>query len=420
MATRHKEQASKMVHTEQIKSPSKLESLLSQRGHRVAAPRTGDPQASAKMISLIYGYPDAGSLPASAVAESTKRVMESDGQWALQYGRTQGVPPIVDALIDKLARDQGLKASREEVLVTSGGSQAVQLVLDLLVDTGDTVIVEAPTWMGFLWALKNVGGEAISVPVDDEGMNLDALEQTLVELKELGVTPKFIYAIPNFQNPSGVSMSIDRRRKLIDIANRFGTLILEDDAYHDLRYSGERLPTIYSLDTTGSTLYTATMSKIMGAGMRIGWLVAPAELVGRMAGLKVDGSTNVFGSYVAADWMRDNLTPHIEELKQVYASRRDTMLESLQRHMPEGTTWTRPDGGFFVWVTVPEGIDMTALLPHARERGVDYLAGSTCFPDDTGHNTVRLSFSFATEDQIEEGVRILGDIVRGELLESRA
>jgi 2-aminoadipate transaminase len=414
-----KEQTATMAQVDQVRSASKLESLLSQRGRRVAAPRTGDPQASARMISLIYGYPDAGSLPASALAESTRRVMESDGEWALQYGRTQGVFPFVDALIEKLARDQGLKASRDEVLVTSGGSQAVQLVLDLLVDTGDTVIVEAPTWMGFLWALKNVGGEAVAVPVDDEGMDLEALERTLLELQGKGVTPKFIYVIPNFQNPSGVSMTIERRKKLIEIAHRFGTMILEDDAYHDLRYSGERLPTIYSLDTTQSTMYTATMSKIMGAGMRIGWLIAPAELVGRMAGLKVDGSTNVFGSYIAAEWMRDSLAPHIEELKEVYASRRDAMLDALERHMPEGTRWTRPDGGFFVWVTVPEGVDMTALLPHARERGVDYLAGSTCFADDSGHNTVRLSFSFATEEQIDEGVRILGDIVRGELLESR-
>jgi 2-aminoadipate transaminase len=216
----HKEHASDMVQVDQDRSTSKLESLLSQRGLRVAAPRTGDPQASARMISLIYGYPDAGSLPSSAVAESTQRVMEREGEWALQYGRTQGVMPFVDALIEKLARDQGLTATREEVLVTSGGSQAVQLVLDLLVDAGDTVIVEAPTWMGFLWALKNVGGEALSVPVDDEGMDLDALERTLLDLRNQGVTPKFIYVIPNFQNPSGVSMPVDRRKRLIEIASK--------------------------------------------------------------------------------------------------------------------------------------------------------------------------------------------------------
>ncbi|CAN5549515.1 PLP-dependent aminotransferase family protein [soil metagenome] len=419
LATSHQEQIPDMVQIEQGVSTQSLESLLSQRGKRVAKPRTGDPQASANLISLIYGYPDAESLPAAAVAESTSRVMERDGKWALQYGRSQGVLPMVDALIEKLARDQGLKPTRDEVLITAGGSQAVALALDLFVDSGDTVVVEAPSWMGFLWALRNVGGSAVPVPVDNEGMNLDELETTLGRLRADGVTPKLIYVIPNFQNPSGVSMSIERRKRLIEIANRYGTMIFEDDAYHDLRYSGERLPTIYSLDNSGSTMYTATLSKIMGAGMRIGWLIATPDIIGRMAALKVDGSTNVFGSYVAADWMQDKLAPHIEELKQIYSGRRDAMLESLERHMPEGTTWTKPDGGFFVWVTVPEGIDMTELLPHARERGVEYLAGSTCFAGNTGHNTLRLAFSFATEPQIEEGIRILGEIVGGELLESR-
>ncbi len=407
-----------MVNTQSSRVTQRdFSNLLSERGNNPGVSRTGDPRASASLISLIYGYPDAGSLPAQAVAEATAKVMESQGEWALQYGRTQGVFPIVDALIEKLARDQGITASRDEIMVTSGGSQAVALVLDLFVDRGDTVIVEAPTWMGFIWALRNVGGNAVPVPLDEGGMNLDELESTLEDLRAKGVTPKFIYVIPNFQNPSGVSMPVDRRKRLIELANEYGTVIFEDDAYHDLRYSGERLPTIYSLDVSGSTIYTATLSKIMGAGMRIGWLVAPAELIGKLSVLKVDGATNVFGSFVAAEWMNQHLSDHIEELKGVYASRRNAMLAALEEHMPEGVSWTRPDGGFFVWLTAPEGLDLTALQPHARERGVEYLAGSTCFADDSGRNTIRLSFSFATEDQIREGVRILGEIIEGELRE---
>jgi 2-aminoadipate transaminase len=274
--------------------------------------------------------------------------------------------------------------------------------------------------MGFLWAVRNVGGEAIPVPLDDRGMRLDELERTLDRLASEGAAPKLIYVIPNFQNPSGVSMSVDRRKRLIELANRYDLAILEDDAYHDLRYSGERLPTIYALDDTGSTMYTGTLSKIMGAGMRIGWLVAPAELIGKLSVLKVDGCTNVFGSYVAAEWMKEELDGHIAQLKGIYASRRDAMLAALRAHMPEGVSWTEPDGGFFIWLTVPEALDMTALQPHAKERGVEYLAGSTCYPDDAGRNTVRLSFSFATESQIEEGIRILGEIIRGELLEQSA
>ncbi|MBX3070234.1 MAG: PLP-dependent aminotransferase family protein [Thermomicrobiales bacterium] len=399
-------------------SPSRdYSSLLSLRGNNQGVSRTGDPRASANLISLIYGYPDAGSMPTTAVAEATTRVMETQGEWALQYGRTLGVLPMVDALIEKLARDNDITATRDEVMITAGGSQALALLLDLLVDRGDTIILEEPTWMGFIWMLKNVGGKAVSVPLDEQGMKLDILESKLKSLKAEGITPKFIYVIPNFQNPSGVSMPLDRRQRLIELANEYGTLIVEDDAYHDLRYSGETLPTIYSLDTTGSTFYTATLSKIMGAGMRIGWLVGPADLMAKLSVLKVDGSTNVFGSFVAAEWMRDNLAGHIEELKQVYASRRDAMLDALEANMPEGVSWTKPDGGFFVWVTVPEHLDLTALQPFAKERGVEYLAGSTCYVEG-GKNTLRLSFSFATEDQIREGVRTLADIIAGELKES--
>ncbi len=397
-----------------------LTSLLSLRGNNKGVSRTGDPRASASLISLIYGFPDAASLPRTAVAEATARVMESQGEWALQYGRTQGVLPMVDALVEKLKRDQKISVSRDEVMITSGGSQAVALMLDLFVDRGDTVIIEAPTWMGFIWALRNVGGNAVAIPLDEGGMKLDVLESELKRLKSEGITPKFIYVIPNFQNPSGVSMPVDRRKRLIELANEYGTVIFEDDAYHDLRYSGEPMPTIYSLDETGSTLYTATLSKIMGAGMRIGWLIGPADIIGKLSVLKVDGSTNVFGSFVAAEWMSGNLEAHIEELKGIYASRRDVMLAALEEYMPEGVSWTKPDGGFFVWLTAPEGLDLTALQPHAKERGVEYLAGSTCYADDSGKNTLRLSFSFATEDQIRDGVRILGEIIDGELKESAA
>jgi 2-aminoadipate transaminase len=395
-----------------------FDSLLSQRGRHIAEPRTRDPQASAKLISLIYGYPDADSLPASSVAESTSRVLEKDGRWALQYGATQGVAPLIAGLRAKLSRDNGIDASPEEILITAGGSQAVQLVLDLFVDWGDTVIVEAPTWMGFLWALKNVGGNAVAVPLDEHGMRLDALETTLQDLKRSGVTPKFIYVIPNFQNPSGVSMSVERRKRLIEQANEYETVIFEDDAYHDLRYGGDHLPSIYSLDDTGSTIHTATFSKIMGAGMRLGWLIAPSQIVQKLSVLKIDGSTNVFGAYVAADWIEHNLLDHVDQLKRIYANRRDAMLAALERYMPVGTTWTHPDGGFFVWVEAPESVDLAALAPHARELGLEYLPGATCFADGSGRNTARLSFSFATEEQIEDGVRILGDIIRGEMMEA--
>lgn len=400
-------------------SPRQLDALLSTRGQDLPAPRIGDPRQAAQLISFSFGFPDPASLPASDVAAATARAMAKDGRWALQYGKTTGAPPLVDALLHKLQRDQGIAARPENVLITAGGSQAVQLVLDLLVDPGDTVIAEAPTWMGFLYALKNVHGNVVTVPADDAGTDTNALEHELARLRREGNQPKLIYVIPNFQNPSGISTTVERRRRIVELARDYETLILEDDAYHDLRYAGDRLPPISTLDDSGSTMYLGTFSKIMGAGMRLGWLVAAAEIITKLSVLKIDGCTNVFGSHVAAEWIPDHLDAHIDRLKETYRRRRDVMLAALDRHLPPGTTWTRPDGGFFIWVTFPDGIDTTRMLPMARERGVEYLAGATCYADGRGATQMRLSFSFVSDDQIDEGLRIIGEIAAGELLESR-
>jgi 2-aminoadipate transaminase len=397
-----------------------LYSLFSKRGRNVSPPRVGDPKQSARLYSFIYGFPDSTSLPAQSMIGAAASALARDGEWALQYGPTTGAPPLVSVLIDKLARDQEVIASHENVLITAGGSQACQLILDLFVDWGDTVIVEAPTWMGFIWALKNVGANVESIPLCEDGIDTDTLNLTLERLRTEGRTPKLIYVMPNFQNPSGISMSLDKRKRLISLAQEFGTVILEDDAYHDLRFAGERLPTIYSLDKSGSTIYTATFSKIIGAGIRLGWLVAPKQVIDHLQVLKMDGGTNIFGSYIAAEWIPNNLREHIEQLKQIYKRRKTIMIDALNRHMPDGSTWTDPEGGFFVWLTLPKGIDTASMLAGARERGVEYLPGSTCYVNGEGRNQIRLSFSFASDDQIEPGIRILGEIIKGERLESKS
>ena len=294
-----------MVQAATVASTSPLDDLLSIRGRDLPNPRTGDPRLAADLVSFVFGYPDASSLPASAIAEATVRAMQNDGEWALQYGKDRGVPQLVDALLAKLKKDQGISAKNENVLITAGGSQACQLVLDLLVDPGDTVIVEAPTWMGFLFMVKNLKANVVSVPIDDQGTDVDALEAKLKALKERGIRPKLFYTIPNFQNPSGVSTTLERRQRIAELAKEYGIVVLEDDAYHDLRFKGEPIAPIYTLDDSGLVWYTGTFSKIVGAGMRIGWLVAPAEVIVKMTVLKVDGCTNVFGSHVVARGIRD-------------------------------------------------------------------------------------------------------------------
>ena len=397
----------------------KLESLFSKRAQ--AAPPTPILDSSNDVInriSFVYGFPDGDSLPAAEVAESTNRVMEKDGRWALQYDRNAGNLGLVDVLLKKLKRDQGIEAGPDNLIITAGGSQALALVLDAFVNWGDTIISEMPTWLGAVQAFNNVGAKVVPVPVDDEGIDPESLERELRRLRSEGTTPKLIYVISNFQNPSGISTTLDRRRQLVALAQEFGTLILEDDAYFDLRYSGESIPSIYSLDDSGSTMYMGTLSKTMGAGMRLGWLVAAPEIIHRLATLKVDGGTNVFGSHVAADWLPRRLPEHVGKLREIYQRRRDRMLAALAEHMPEGTTWTRPDGGFFIWVTLPETIDTTRMRAQARERGVDYLPGATCFSDGSGHNHLRLAYSFASEDEIDAGIRVIGEIAKGELMEA--
>ncbi|HEX5499706.1 MAG TPA: PLP-dependent aminotransferase family protein, partial [Thermomicrobiales bacterium] len=326
---------------------------------------------------------------------------------------------LIDELRRKLARDQGIDAARDNILVTAGSSQAIDLLLDAFVDWGDTIVSESPTFLGAVSAFRHAGANVVPTPIDDDGIDIAALESRLERLQADGVTPKFIYVIPNFQNPAGVCLSLERRHALIDLARRYGTVVIEDDAYFDLRYDGEQLPPLYALDDSGHVLYMGTLSKTMGPGMRIGWLVGPPEIVHRLTVLKVDGGTNIFGSHVAADWLPRHLEAHVAGLRDTYRRRRDAMLAALARSMPPGARWSRPEGGFFVWVTFPDAVDVDRMLPQAQERGVDFLPGSRCFSDGGGRHAMRLAFSFADEAQIERGIEILGEITRGEISESR-
>lgn len=408
------------LQTDAPRSPQ-LDSLFSRRARQVSAkPLLQGMDTAGERISFVFGFPDPASLPASEVAEATTRTLAERGQTALQYGDNAGYSGLIDALLAKLERDQGIRAQRENILITAGGSQAIGLLLDAFVDWGDTIISEMPTWLGAVQAFRNVGANVVSVPVDSEGTDVAAVARELDALRQRGVTPKFVYAISNFQNPTGVTMTLRRRQELLDLVRSAGTMLIEDDAYFDLRYDGEKLPSIYAMDDGSSVIYMGTLSKTMGPGMRLGWLVGPPEVIGRLAALKVDGGTNVFGAHVAADWLPGKLLPHVDRLRDVYRRRRDIMLAALERHMPEGTTWTIPEGGFFIWVTLPEGIDTTRMHPQVNELGVEYLPGPASFSDGSGGNQLRLSFSFVEDERIEQGIRVIGDVARSELRESRA
>jgi 2-aminoadipate transaminase len=392
---------------------SRLAPLFSDQAKALSAGPPMGFSGPSDRINFTGGFPDPESLPAARIAAATARAMEKNGKWALQYGAAVGYAGLIDQLRTKLSRDNGVTAERENILITAGASQAIDLVCSAMLNPGDIVLSEEPTWMGAVRIFKAHNATCVGVPVDNEGMRLDILETRLAEFKAQGIQPKLIYVIPTFQNPTGVTTPLHRRLRLLELAKEYNVAIMEDDAYFDLRFSGERIPMLITLDDAGLVIYTGTFSKIMSAGMRLGWVVGPALLIEKAAKLKADGGTSPFTSNVAAEYAASGeLAEHIVDLVEIYRRRRDTMAEALKTEMPEGVEWTEPNGGFFMWLTLPEGCDSVAMLPEARAHGVEFLPGTGCFFDGSGRSNIRLSFSFSDEEAIQRGVKILAGIIR--------
>ena len=390
-----------------------VEELYSDRVKRTGPARMGDPRRSASYISFLAGFPDPASLPKGDVVEATRMALERDGEWVLQYGASRGYGRLVDELLIKLRRDQGIEASVENLLITNGASQGLDILTQALCDPGDVIISEEPTWSGAVQTFRAAGAEVVTVPLDAHGTDVDALERELKGLADSGRRAKMFYTIPNFQNPTGVTTPLDRRRRIVELAHEYGFVVVEDDAYSDLRYRGERVPTIYSLDDRGMVAYLSTFSKIMAAGVRLGWVVASPQLIETIAALKSEGGTSPFAGAVAAEFCASGtLVEHVSELTAIYASRHDAMVKALKADMPESVTWTDPDGGFFIWVDLPSGVSATKLGEAAREQGIEFLPGTACHFHGGGDGTLRLSYSFADEEQIEKGIKILADLIR--------
>lgn len=355
-------------------------------------------------------------LPKDSVIDATRDALAKEGEWALQYGPTTGDPRLKEALLEKLKRDQGIDAGPENLLISAGASQAVALATEIFVEPGDVVISEAPTWAGAVRRFNHAGAKVVEIDVERQGLDTKQLERVLRELRAKDQRVKLLYLIPNFQNPLGVTTTLERRKRILEISNRYNIPILEDDAYYDLRYDGEFLPTLYSLDQTGSVLYMGTYSKIMAAGIRLGWAVADPEIINRMAGLKFEGGTNMFASQVAAEWTANGtLESHIDVLRGHYRKSRDTMLSALKAHMPKDAHWTRPDGGFFIWLTLPKGIQAREVAAAAADEGVIVSPGPGFYYSNRGREEIRLSYAFPTEHEIEYGIETLATIVKDKM-----
>ncbi|MBI4320942.1 MAG: PLP-dependent aminotransferase family protein [Chloroflexi bacterium] len=363
-------------------------------------------------ITFAYGLPDPGSFPFKDLIEATTRVLGGRGQVALQYGPQRGYDGLLDVVVEKLAREENLEASRDELLLTNGSSQALDMLCQVFVNPGDAVIVEAPCFHGALDTLRRLQAKPVHVTIDDEGIRTVELAETVERLCRENRKPKFIYTVPNFHNPAGVTMSVPRRQGLLSVAREYGVVIVEDDAYRELCYEGNPLPSLYSLDRDGLVVRMGTFSKILSAGMRLGWVLGPERVIAKMLLFKFDTGTNHFACHVAAEYSREHLQQHIVELIDIYRCKRDAMLSALDANVASLARWTVPKGGFYIWMDLPGSIDPDALRQTAAEEGVVYLSGHVCFVDGRGKDALRLSFSFPGTDEIDEGIRRLGNALR--------
>lgn len=365
------------------------------------------------MISFVYGDPDWPSLPLDEMAQAAEFLAEHERRDALGYQNPIRSDELNAALADKLACDQRIQARPEQILVTAGSSSGLATICDALIDPGDTVLLDAPAWMGATMIFRLAGADMVGIPIDEHGVNPESVAAALDRLAREGRRPKFLYTLPTFQNPAGVELSLERREALARLAEERGLLIIEDDAYYELRFRGEYPPTIYSLARPGSVLYCGTLSKTIAAGLRLGYIVGPEPVVAALSRARVDSLRNSF-SAALADWFlrTGKYRAHLENLRHIYQQKCDHMLQALEREMPKEASWTKPNGGFFIWVTLPEGLSAPAILPQCREAGVDFIPGPAFYADGSGERHLRLSYSAVTLEQIDEGIARLAQVVQ--------
>ncbi|HSD79874.1 MAG TPA: PLP-dependent aminotransferase family protein [Solirubrobacteraceae bacterium] len=370
-----------------------------------------------EVISLAGGLPDTSTFPAEDVAAIAARMAADGAARALQYGPTEGLAAAKGCIVEVMAAE-GTPVHPDDLLVTTGGQQVIDLVCKTLVDPGDVIVAEGPTYPGAVPAFTSYQADVVQVPMDADGLRVDELEATLDRLDAEGRRPKFVYTIPNFQNPAGVTLALDRRRRLVEVAAERELLVLEDNPYGLLRFEGEPLPTLHSLDGGEFVVYLGTFSKILSPGLRLGWAAAPAPVLEKLNLGKqaTDLCSSAFTqSFVAAFFEHGDWRGYVERLRCVYRRRRDTMLDALAEHLPPEARFTRPAGGLFVWATLPEELDTTDLLARALSRNVAFVPGRAAYTDGRGGSSMRLNFSGAGEETLREGVRRIGEVVAEQL-----
>jgi 2-aminoadipate transaminase len=365
------------------------------------------------VVSLSGGMPDVRRVPHEAVERAVREALKHGGASALQYGSSEGSVGLRGTIVDLMA-EAGARVSEDDLVVTAGAQQALDLIARVFIDPGDVIVCEGPTYVGALQAFSTYRPRIECVPMDEHGMRIDALEGTLKRLGPRGA--KFIYTIPNFQNPAGVTLSAERRRRLIELSHEYDIPIVEDDPYGRLRYEGGHILPLRALDP--DVIYLGTMSKVFAPGLRVGWMAAPRPIRAKvlLAKQAADLCGSAFAQAVCERYMTGTAWRRVlADLTGAYSLRRDVMFSALAEHFPSDVTWTHPEGGFFVWVTLPGHLDTKPLLAEAVEHGVTFVPGSDFYPDARGSNCMRIAFCYESGEQITEGVRRLADVLADKL-----
>jgi 2-aminoadipate transaminase len=362
---------------------------------------------------FAVAYPDPDTLPLEGLADSLRAALEREGRDLALYPVSYGLPSLREWVAEKLARDRNMKVGVDDIVLTSGSGEAISMIIAALTDPGDVLLTEEYVYLGTLRAMRRFGADVRSVKCDDQGLIPEELDNTLAAVAAEGKTVKFLYTIPVFQNPLGWTMSLERRIKTLEITQKYGVPVLEDDCYVDLRFEGEDVTSMHSLDDTGRVLYVGSFSKIVAPGVRLGYMVAPQEVIQRAMSFKGGGGVNQFAALAVQEYARGSMDAHIEEQNQSLRVKRDAMLSALGENFGDAAQWSKPEGGLYVWLEMPEDVNLAAIQDQVFDEGVGYYNGAMFSPEGRGTNCARLCFGHPTAETVAEGVAELARIFEG-------
>ena len=375
--------------------------------------------AKPEMRSLAGGWPDPEKFPLKAIRRIFDKLISEQGDQLLQYGSTEGLLELRQILANRMASEGMADVGPDNLMISHGSAQGMHLAAQVFVDRKDVVFVGLPTYFGGPGAIRSRSGKVVGIAVDDDGMNVDRLHMEAAQLKASGKRVKGVYIIPNFQNPTGATLSLERRRQLVGLAETHDLIIFEDDPYGELRFEGKPLPSLKSLDRSGRVIHLRSLSKTFVPGLRLGWAAGDSGAIRKMVVAKQfnDAATNTPAQYILLEFIRQGLLDkQIQENVRHYRNKRDFMLVQMDRYFPDEVAWNRPGGGFFIFVQLPRDMDAANLFRQAVDKNVAFVTGQPFFADGSGHNTLRLSYAQAGYQDIEYGIRIIGDLIKAQIV----